>query len=41
MRLPLQRTRSTRATIAVLAINDPALVPLRQTLIAAGLFPPA
>jgi hypothetical protein len=35
------RTRTARATIAVLAINDPAFIILRQTLIDAGVFPPA
>jgi hypothetical protein len=35
------RTRTARATIAVLAINDPAFVALRQTLIDAGVFPPS
>jgi hypothetical protein len=34
------RTRTARATIAVLAINDPAFIMVRQTLIDAGLFPP-
>jgi hypothetical protein len=35
------RTRTARATIAVLAINDPAFIILRQTLMDAGVFPPA
>jgi hypothetical protein len=35
------RTRTGRATIAVLAVNDPAFVLLRQELIAAGQFLPA
>ena len=35
------RTQSGRATIAVLAINDPVFVDLRATLLQAGLFPPA
>jgi hypothetical protein len=34
------RTRAGRATIAVLAINDPAFVAVRQALIDGGLFPP-
>jgi len=34
------RTRSGRATITVLAINDPAFVNLREALIAAHVFPP-
>jgi hypothetical protein len=34
------RTRIGRATIAVLAINDPAFVTFRHTLIDAGIFPP-
>jgi hypothetical protein len=34
------RTRTARATIAVLAINDPTFILLRQTLIDAGVFPP-
>jgi hypothetical protein len=34
------RTRSGRVTIAVLAINDPSFVALREALIAGGFFPP-
>ena len=34
------RTRCGRATIAVLAINDPAFVHLRQAFIDAHIFPP-
>jgi hypothetical protein len=36
----LGRTRTGRATIAVLAINDPAFLALREARLAAGLFPP-
>jgi HNH endonuclease len=35
------RTRSGRATIEVLAINDPAFVAVRETLIALHVFPTA
>jgi hypothetical protein len=34
------RTQSGRATIAVLEINDPHFLALREVLIVAGLFPP-
>jgi hypothetical protein len=36
---PLEWTRSGRATIAVLAINAPAFVGLREALITAHVFP--
>jgi hypothetical protein len=39
-RLLVGRTRTGRATIAVLAINDTEFVDLREALRAAGLFPP-
>ena len=35
------RTRTGRATLAVVAINDPAFIALREALIAARLFPPS
>jgi len=34
------RTKIVRATIDVLAMNDPAFIAFREALIAGGLFPP-